>query len=110
MRHFLSVCLLFLISNFTFANCGTNSCDTVYVEKLYITAAGTVYIGTSGTETSLACVAESGIYLTLALNTPGADAIYSALLTAQTANKKVFIRVDEAVAGCKVLYMTLDKQ
>lgn len=92
---------------------GDGGCAAVYVDKLYITPAGTLYIGTSGNEASLSCQAVGGEYLTLNLTSPGSNAIYSALLAAQLANKVVQLRanVDSgAPAGCQVLYATIERQ
>lgn len=110
MYRLISLAALTFFSFSAIADCTSLSCNNVYVEKLYLTTSGTVYIGTSGNETQLTCNAAGGVYTTLNLSNPGANAIYSTLLTAQTSNKVVEIRIEENSIGCNILYMTLEKQ
>lgn len=106
---FVFISLFPLLTN---AGCGGNSCTNVYVDKLYVNANSSelVYIGTSGDETQLDCEAHAGVYAILDSNQGNADKIYSTLLAAQLANKKVRIRVATNTVGCKVAYITLDRQ
>lgn len=92
------------------ADCISTGCDQVYVDLLYVNTAGTIYIGTSGDESKLSCPAASGNMVVLDITQPGGNAIYSLLLTAQTSNKKIYVRVDETSNNCKVLYATLNRQ
>ncbi|WP_218919595.1 hypothetical protein [Shewanella psychrophila] len=82
----------------------------MYVETLYINASGIIYIGTSGDETLMSCSAVSDVYVTLKRSEPAADMIFSTLLAAQMADKKVHIRTVDKSVGCKIAYVTLDKQ
>ncbi|AKE51273.1 hypothetical protein [Kangiella geojedonensis] len=94
------------------ADCGGNSCTNVYVDKLSVqgNSSELVYIGTSGDEAQLDCEAHAGLYAILDSNQGNADKIYSTLLAAQLANKKVKIRIATNTVGCKVAYITLDRQ
>ena len=90
--------------------CVPHICQDVYVEKLYPNTSGLVYVATSGDETKLDCNAESGVYLSFDLSDPAGDAYYSTLLAAQISERKVSIRIVNGSQGCKVQYMTHDRQ
>ena len=92
------------------AACVSTGCTEVYVDTLYVSSSGTIYIGTSGDEKALACTAVSGVYATLDMADLGANAIYSTLLSAQMSDKKVFVRTINNSTDCKVAYVTLDRQ
>jgi len=92
------------------AACVPTGCVGVYIDKLYVNASGIIYIGTSGDEKALSCSAVSDVYATLNITEPGANAIYSTLLSAQMSNKLVFVRTIDNSAGCKVAYVVLDRQ
>lgn len=98
------------ITNLANAECSSTTCANVYIDKLYANNSGIVYIGTSGDESLLNCAAGSGVYTKLNLSDPGASAIYSTLLSAQLANKKVQVRISEGSVGCSILYVTLERQ
>ncbi len=113
MYKILTAAPLVLLSSLSHAECAATGCDQVTIDQLYVAASGTVYIGTSGDETKMQCKAESGVFATLSLSQPGANAIYSLLLTAQTTNKPVYIRTDETnpsiAKACNVLYVTMNR-
>ncbi|NRD72032.1 hypothetical protein HQQ94_01990 [Shewanella sp. VB17] len=98
------------LTSSAYAACRSTGCEDVYVDILYVNASGIIHIGTSGDETLMSCTATSGVYATLKRSEPAADMIFSTLLAAQTANKKVHIRTEAKSADCKVLYVTLQKQ
>jgi hypothetical protein len=104
---------LTILSSLSHAECAATGCDQVTIDLLYVTASGTVYIGTSGDETKMLCKAESSVFSTLSLSQPGANAIYSLLLAAQTTNKPVYIRTDESnpsiAKGCNIFYVTMNR-
>ncbi|MFN4290105.1 MAG: hypothetical protein ACK4E7_04410 [Permianibacter sp.] len=94
-----------------YAACGGHSCVAEYVDRLYVNSdSGLVYVATSGDEAQLDCSAVSDVYVTLDLAEPGASAIYSSLLSAQVSNKKVQVRIVNGSAGCKVKYITIDRE
>ncbi len=104
------IAILNVISFVASADCSGEICSDVYVDRLYIQESGNIFIATSGVETALTCAATAGVYVTLPSSADGASEIYSALLTAQTANKTVSVRVDGSIAGCPIIYITLDRQ
>ncbi|WP_020413341.1 hypothetical protein [Microbulbifer variabilis] len=111
MKKIFYMLVMTSIANLANADCSGTSCVGVYVDRLYVTSHGIVHVGTNGDEKLLDCDAESGVYATLDLNNyTGADAIFSTLLSAQMADKKVQIRITEGSAGCSVQYVTLDRQ
>jgi hypothetical protein len=92
------------------ADCAGNSCSNVYVDILYVNASSSIYVGTSGDETLLNCEAHAGVYAILDSNHVNADKIYSTLLAAQLANKKVRVRISEGTEGCRISYITIQRQ
>jgi len=101
--------VLCVLSAEIFAQCNSDYCGYVYVDKLYINPNGIIYIGTSGDETVLNCAALSGEYLTMDFSSPGGSAIYSTLLAAMTTNKQVVIQVADNSQGCLVEYVTMER-
>ena len=98
----------FLFSLNAFSACNANACSSVYIDTLYVTSGDTIYVGTSGDERLLNCGAVSDVYLTIKLSTYGGNAMYAALLTAQSLGKKAKIRTSTA-AGCPVSYIVVNK-
>jgi len=92
----------------TYASCISTGCYNVEVTKLYMTADGTLYVGTSGDEKSLNCTAPADAYMSLKEGDVGKNAMYSLLLTAKTTKKPVTIRIQEGTSDCRVLYTTID--
>jgi len=88
-----------------YAGCSATKC-VGKIDKLYMTANGTLYVGTDGNEKSLNCTAASGSYMSLASGDLGKNAMYSLLLTAKTTNKPVTIRIQEGTKYCRILYVT----
>lgn len=101
---------MFFISFSSFSACTGRSCASEYVDRLYVTANGNIYVGSSGDEKLLNCTAVSNVYMTLNPNAGNAEEIYSALLAAQSANKRVTIRISEGSSDCSISYITLDRQ
>jgi hypothetical protein len=98
---------LMLGSSIVSAACGGGACTDITIDKLYVDAAsGTVYIGTSGDEKLLDCQALGNVYVTLVAGGLGNEGIYSTLLAAKIANKKIEqIRVLNGSVGCTVGYV-----
>jgi len=88
------------------AGCSGTACSNVKITKLYMTAGGTLYVGTDGTESALDCTSPVGKYVSLAEGDIGKNAMYSLLLTSMTTDKKVSIKVVSGSPTCKVQYIT----
>ncbi|MDR6984476.1 hypothetical protein J2X32_003120 [Rheinheimera pacifica] len=101
---------LSIFSGLSYADCISYICQNVYVDKLYTNTSGIVYVATSGDETKLDCNAESNVYLTFNLSDPAGDVYYSTLLAAQISDRKVSIRIVNGSQGCKIAYITHDRQ
>jgi len=101
-----------LSSAYLQADCIASGCSDVTVDKLYMTASGTLYVGTSGDEKNLNCAGGEGdggianVYMSLDKDDAGQNAMYSLLLTAQTTGKTVKIRIEEDTDDCRVAYVT----
>lgn len=109
---FFSFILCLLFSGYAFSSCNGHACSNVYVDRIYVkTTAPEILIGTSGDENGLNCNARAGVYLTL--NGEGFynhSQVLSVLLTAQSANKRVLVRIAEGSEKCDIQYVTLDRQ
>ncbi len=84
--------------------CISQGCFGVTVDRLFITSAGTVYIGTSGDESSLACTSPNSKYMSISTDT-GKNAIYAAVLTAKTTRKKLNFRIMDNSPTCRIAYI-----
>jgi hypothetical protein len=91
------------------AECTATGCWDVYVEELYPEATGGIWIRTSGSETLANCTPDSGVYLRLTNAQAGYREIFSTLLAAQLADKKVSIRINPGSNPCSVAYVTLNR-
>ena len=105
-----TIVLGFMVSN-AYGICDTLRCIGK-VDKLYMTAGGTLYVGTDGDEKALDCANGAGnggvlnTYMSLKEGDVGRNAMYSLLLTAKTTGTQVYIRVETGSADCRVLYVT----
>lgn len=107
------VLALAVLAGTAFAGCGEDAskgrCQNVTITRLFPTSAGHVYVATSGDESMLNCAAHEGIYLWIDGADPGADRLYSALLTAFTMGRSVrMIRIVDGSAKCRINYLWLD--
>ena len=94
-----------------YADCAQESCTDVEVMRLYLRPEGDVLIDTSGDEKALSvCTPSEGKYIHLKSDHKNKQEIYSTLLSAQFAGKKVWIRVSNNQSPCQVEYVVIDKQ
>jgi hypothetical protein len=91
-----------------FAECWSAGCYGVFIEELYPTAEGGVWIKTTGDETLANCTANSNVFLRLNVSAGYKD-IYSTLLAAMLSEKRVSLRVVEGSNPCTVAYVTLNR-
>ena len=110
MFRILIALVLLAVSSLARAGCSPAVCTDVYVEQLYVNFVSVVYVRTDGDETALNCTLVSNSYLTLDMNDSNSDALYSTLLAAQLADRKVDIRVVENSSNCKIAYIRLNRQ
>jgi len=87
-----------------YAGCSANGCYGVTIDRLSVTDAGKVLVGTTGNESQLDCTPGAGVYMQLTNGSAGQNAIYSMLLTAQTTKKPVNLRIVNGSAGCTISY------
>lgn len=98
-----------LITNYSHSDgCSSTECVGL-IENIYIQANGEIYIGTPHDEKLANCSPVSGALLTLDTNDNNAKEIYSTLLAAYMADKKVKIRITESSPNCKIQYVDLHK-
>jgi len=90
--------------NVNAGDCTTNRCTHVKITEVYATFGGTLYVQTSGDESTLNCTSLANRYVSVGATDPGKNALYSMMLTAQTTGKDVTIRVQEGSAGCRIFY------
>lgn len=94
-----------VIASSAYAGCTSDRC-TGKINKIYMTASGTLFVGTDGDESTLNCTPASGRYVSLREGDKGKNAMYALLLTAKTTGKPVTIRIQEGTENCRVLYVT----
>lgn len=97
-----------LLAAAAFAECSAAGCYDVLIEELYPTAEGGVWIKTTGNETLANCTANANVFLRLNVSAGYKD-IYSTLLAAMLAEKRVSLRVVEGSNPCAVAYVTLNR-
>ena len=101
----MSVLAMGLISTTVHAGCNGGACSDVKIDFILVLGNGSISVGTSGTETGLQCAASGGKYLAIPADVAGKNAMYSALLTAQTTGKKLSLRLNDTSAACKIRYV-----
>ena len=101
----ISLMALGTLSTATYAGCNAGACSSVKIESILILSNGSITVGTSGTETGLTCTASGGRYLAIDANSIGKNAMYSALLTAQTTKATLSIRTNDDAGACKITYV-----
>ena len=107
----LSAVALGLMGSSAYAGCTATGC-TGKITKLYMTAAGTMYVGTDGDEKALNCAGGAGnggvsnVYMSLKEGNVGKNAMYSLLLTSKTTGTPVKLRIQENTADCTIYYVT----
>lgn len=86
-------------------------CSAVEITRLYVTASGTVNIGTSADESQMTvCTPAVDVYVKLNMNDENAQEIFSTLLAAHLANRTVMLRMKTVAAtgDCEIAYIMLD--
>jgi len=104
----ISVLAMGAISTSVYAGCAGTACTQVDITRLYMTDYGTIFVGTSGIETSLNCNPNGGSYLSVRNADVGKNALYSMLLTAQTTKRKLDIGVEAGSADCHILAIAVN--
>jgi hypothetical protein len=104
----LALVILLPLATAAFAECWSAGCYEVLIEELYPTAEGGVWIKTTGDETLANCTVNSNVFLRLNVSAGYKD-IYSTLLAAMLAEKRVSLRIVEGSNPCAVAYVTLNR-
>ncbi len=112
MKKIITFILIYTFGISAYAACASNSCSDEYVEMLYVRSGNNIVnVDTTGIEASLPnCTPASGKYLQLDLDDVAGREIYSTLLAAQMANKKVHFRLITNYSPCTIAYITLSRQ
>lgn len=100
----MSIVALGAMSTSLYASCTTGSCSGK-VERIYMTANGTMYVKVEGNAGTLNCTAPGGVYMSLKEGDAGKNSMYSLLLTAQTTGKRVTVRIEEGSSDCRVAFV-----
>ena len=89
----------------------TDSCTTwgcfAKVTELYTNANANIYVRTDGDESKANCTLYGGAYFVLKADAKNKDLVYSSLLAAHMANKKIQIRIAENTPDCQISYVSL---
>ncbi|WMS88497.1 hypothetical protein [Pleionea litopenaei] len=108
MRKAIIGCALLMASLPTMADeCKSWGCVST-ISELYTNADGRIYIGTPLDEKLANCTPISDIYFTLNPSSGNAKEIYSSLLAAFMANRKIQLRIKEGHAQCELSYVRLN--
>lgn len=94
----------------SFGYCNAGSCYGIQdevVRSIYPTQGGLVYLEAPAEKENLNCTLAEGFYMSLAPSHPRFNEIYSTILTAMTAGKKLQIRISEGSGNCKVAYVRM---
>ncbi len=102
------IVFLFTVGNVQ-ADCSSLGCQNVAVENLYVTATSSTLVMTSGDESQLNCSGTDGRYVTLNVNDPQHELIYSALLTAMAMQKNIQVNIVPGSVGCTIQRVELGK-
>jgi len=100
----MSVLALSTITTAVFADCSAKGCYNVTVKKVLVATTGDILVATSGTEANLNCDSVVDQYMTVPVNNPGKNAMYSMFLTATTTGKKMTMAIIPSTTGCKISY------
>lgn len=93
------------LSTGAYAGCTGGACSNVTIDFILVLDNGDITVGTSGDETGLTCTASGGKYLAISNASVGKNAMYSALLTAQTTQKMLSIRLNDTADPCNIAYV-----
>ncbi|MGL5110066.1 MAG: hypothetical protein ACRC7J_13525 [Vibrio ordalii] len=77
------------------------------ITNIYTNADGMIYFGTEYNEKKANCTPVSDVYFTLNPKSENAKEIYSSVLSAYMAGKKIQLRVKEGSQGCELAYVNL---
>ena len=109
MKRLLTTVFVFLVSFLgasAQAACSAIGCDDEKIKLLFPNINGKIYVQSHGDMSQLNCTLDNGIYMVLDSTDANAEAIYSMLLTLQTAGKPISrIRIIEGSSNCKIGYV-----
>ena len=107
-KYLLGILSLGLLVTTANAGCTAAGCANVDVTRVLASQNGNILIGTSGDENSLNCTAPGGgKFMTLKNDAVAKNTIYSALLSAFVAKKKVQINIIPGSAVCEIAFINL---
>jgi hypothetical protein len=84
-------------------SCNAAGCNNVMIDSISVRDNGSILIATSGDESKLNCTSPANRYITL-LDNKGRNAIYAMLLTRQTTNKPVTLRITPGSSVCALAF------
>lgn len=108
IRRWLAVTssVLLALTGPAFGACNPVACIGEKITQLYVSTDGSVYIQTTGDMSQLDCTLAGGVSMTLDMSLPGAEAIYSLLLSLRITDQPLGqIRIVEGSNGCDVMYV-----
>lgn len=100
----MSLLAMGTLTSVAMAGCSANGCYNVKVKKLLVATSGDILVATDGDETALNCGSVVGQYMTVPVNNPGKNAMYSMFLTAMTTDKSITAVIIPSTTGCKISY------
>jgi len=92
------------------AECTANGCNADQadpIKRIYLAADGVIYVEAPLGKENLDCTLAEGRYMALKSSHLLFNEIYSTLLSAVIANKKLFVRIKNGSANCEIAYVQL---
>lgn len=107
MNHLVGVLAFMLLPMVVIADgCKSWGCIST-LSEVYVTALSDIRIATPLDETLANCAPVSDQYFTIKQGAPNYEAMYSTVLAAYMADKKIQLRVKEGSSDCEISYIRL---
>ena len=95
-----------VLTSSAFAVCLPGACIGEKITQLYISTDGSAYIQTTGDMSQLDCTLAGGVFMTLDLSLPGAEAIYALLLSLRLTDQPLGqATIVQGSNGCDITYV-----
>ncbi|MEM6649443.1 MAG: hypothetical protein AAF603_04255 [Pseudomonadota bacterium] len=90
------------------ASCGAWGCKG-QITRIYAQGNGAILIGTDQDKSQANCTSPNNVYFTVKSNQPARDTFLAMLISAQSQNRELHIRIVENTSDCEVMYIVMDQ-
>jgi hypothetical protein len=106
MKKVIVLCVLAYWSIAVQAECSGHSYNDIKVQEMQVNADDAiVWVQTTGTESSLNCTPQAGVFLKLDTGSVGGKNVFSTLLSTQARDSLINIRTGDNVSPCRIVYV-----